>query len=112
MFGIGPAVSSTGIIVVSKAFFCRLPHQKYAPSCVLASSSRRLVTGDCQLTCVIALGWFSLVVYASGARTDAPNPRPVPSPPPSHAMQWYCTLDQTLSLLRGVTCQVTRPLPC
>src|SRR6185503_8414168 len=58
------------------------------------------------------LGWFSLVVYASGERTDAPNPSPVPSPPPSHAMQEYCTLFQKLNLLRGVICHVTRAFVC
>src|SRR5262252_5256317 len=100
MPGIGPASSCTGIIVVSYEFFCWLPHQKYGPSCTLASSSSFVVTGDCQATWFIMLGW--LVLDASGARIDAPKPRPVPSPPCSQAMQEYCTLDQKLNLLRVV----------
>src|SRR6266853_4590671 len=97
-----PAVSSTGIIVVSNEFLLSLPHQKYGPIWMLASSSRREFTGDCQATCVMLLGWLVLVLYASGERIEAPNPRPVPSPPCSQAMQEYCRLDQKLILLRSV----------
>src|SRR5215831_13207868 len=102
MFGMGPAFSRTGIIVVSYGFFCWLPHQKYGPSCMLASSSSFVVTGDCQETWFIMLGWLVFVAYASGERIDAPNPSPVPSPPSWQAMQEYCTLDQMLILLRVV----------
>ena len=35
--------------VLSNEFFCSLPHQKYGPNPTLASTSRRLVTGDDQL---------------------------------------------------------------
>src|SRR5882672_1487661 len=102
MFGMAPANSCTGIIVVSYEFFCSLPHQKYGPICTLASSSSLLFTGDCQATWFSMLGWLVLVLYASGERTDAPNPSPVPSPPCSQAMHEYCRLDQALNLLRGV----------
>src|ERR1041385_5766237 len=112
MFGIAPAVSSTGIMIGSYEFFCSLPHQKYGPSCTLASSSSRPFTGDCHEIWFIMLGWFVLVEYASGERIDAPNPRPVPSPPCSHAMQEYCVLCQKLILLRVVSWYVRRRLPC
>ena len=103
MFGMAPAVSCTGIIVVSYEFFCSLPHQKYATELRVgfeqqASSSPATArrSGSCML------GWFVLVLYASGERIDAPNPSPVPSPPCSQAMQEYCRLDQKLNLLRVV----------
>ena len=69
------------------------------------------MTGEVQLNCVSLLGWFSFVVVASGELTNAPKPSPVPSPPPLQYKQWYWTLDQTLILLRGVSCQVIRSDP-
>src|SRR6185503_9833400 len=87
------------------------PHQKYGPSCTLASSNRRLVYGDVQLNCVNMLGWFSLVAVASGDVIIPPKPSPVPSPPSSQYRQWYWTLVHALNLLRGDTCHVSRPEP-
>src|SRR5215813_7448553 len=108
MFGMAPAVSCTGMSVLSNAFFWRLPHQKYGPSCALASSSRRVFTADSHFTCVIMLGWFSLVMVPSGELIDAPKPSPVPSPPTMQLIQEYWTLLKKVILLRGVACQVNR----
>src|SRR5207245_11603926 len=85
-----------------------LPHQNRGPHRALDSRSRGEVIGDCQLTCVLTLGWFSLVMVPSSDLIDAPKPSPVPSPPTMQLMQEYWTLLKKLILLRGVGCQVNR----
>jgi hypothetical protein len=48
-------------------------------------------------------------VYPSGDLISAPKPSPEPSPPCSQGKQEYWIPDQMLTLLRGVTCHVSRP---
>src|SRR5687767_15316449 len=79
--------SCTGIVVVSHSFFCWAPHQKFGPICTLASSSRRLDTGDVHEICVRLLGWFSFRCSASLDATRPVKVSPELEPPASQCRQ-------------------------
>src|SRR5262249_47147748 len=100
-----------GISVESHGSFCRLPHQKYGPRPQLASSSTRLVSGDCQFTRPRRFGWFSVVLCPSGEATNPVKVCPENEPPWMQCWQMYCSSTQPLILLRGVGCQVSRSDP-
>ena len=50
-------------------------------------------------------------MYASGELIDRAEAKPGAVAALMQAMHEYCTLDQTLILLRGVACQVSRSDP-
>src|SRR6185503_14767796 len=63
----------------------------------------RLVTGEDQVACCMCDGWKRLRPLASGVV--------VAEPPPTLAEELYCSDQLRFTLLRGVTCQVMRPIP-
>src|SRR5215467_7835109 len=106
-----PAVSFTGIVVASYEFFCRPPHQKYGPSCVLTSRSSLVVTGDVQVIWVIEFGRFSTRCSASGEAIVPEKVVPELEPPWMQCWQICWRSDQKLNLFFGVACQVNRRDP-